>query len=121
MSIYRTCAPRAALHVRDASFDERDTVIRSFARQLGVEAELVVCDTGPRSSAFFGQLSDKRVRYFHLTDEHMTLGEKRNLCVRASAFELVACFDDDNVYAERYLSTMLEFPQNTHRPPKLSL
>ena len=81
----------------------------NFARQEHVpRRELVVYDTGSQPSAFFSSLDDARVRYRHGPDDaRQGLGAKRNWLVDAARGDVVACFDDDNVYGPAYLQTMV--------------
>lgn len=77
----------------------------NFRRQTHGDRELVVYSTGPTPSPFFGALEDGRVTYFH-EDRRVGLGEKRNVLVRRAKGAIIACFDDDNIYAPTYLAVM---------------
>ena len=83
----------------------------SFAAQTHANRELVVVDTGPAPSPFFTTpgspgREDKRVIYTHAV-HHATIGGKRNVALRLATGDVVAHFDDDDVYAPTYLATML--------------
>ena len=80
-----------------------------FAAQAN--RELVVVDTGPAPSPFFTTpgspgKEDNRVIYTHAV-HHATIGGKRNVALRLATGDVVAHFDDDDVYAPTYLATML--------------
>ncbi|KAK7230815.1 mitochondrial carrier protein [Aureococcus anophagefferens] len=83
----------------------------SFAAQTHDNRELVVVDTGPAPSPFFTTpgspgREDNRVIYTHAV-HHATIGGKRNVALRLATGDVVAHFDDDDVYAPTYLATML--------------
>ncbi|KAH8073728.1 hypothetical protein JL720_10798 [Aureococcus anophagefferens] len=83
----------------------------SFAAQTHDNRELVVVDTGPAPSPFFTTpgspgKEDNRVIYTHAV-HHATIGGKRNVALRLATGDVVAHFDDDDVYAPTYLATML--------------
>lgn len=81
-----------------------EVVVRCFRAQTWRRKELIVFDTdGPPSSTFAG-LED--VRYIH-AEGHVTLGDKRKLLVNSSRGDIVAHFDDDNVYGPMYLQVMV--------------
>ncbi|QGZ62627.1 glycosyltransferase family 2 protein [Paraburkholderia acidisoli] len=79
---------------------------RSVAAQREVALEWIVIDDSAAPSAFMRELTDLRVIYRHVP-QRMTVGEKRNLAVELARGDVIAHFDDDEVYAPRYLSTML--------------
>ncbi|KAL1519233.1 hypothetical protein AB1Y20_003492 [Prymnesium parvum] len=81
---------------------------RCFAAQTHADIELIVVDTGACPSPFFTShhFSDARVTYLHQV-EHQTIGEKRNLAIQHATGEIIAHFDDDDLYAPEYISTMV--------------
>lgn len=79
---------------------------RSFASQRVPALEWIVIDDSDTPSAFMASLNDERVMYRHLRTR-LTIGEKRNLAAELARGEVIAHFDDDEVYAPDYLSTML--------------
>lgn len=91
-----------------------------FHAQTHEDKELIVVASGERESPFFSSLSSdqcKHVRYVHV-DEPMTVGEKRNLAIRDySTGEIIANFDDDELYFPAYLSTMVK----TMKLPKAAM
>ncbi len=78
---------------------------RCFAAQTWPDRELLILDDSPAPSPFFSALGDDRVTYRHLT-QPLALGEKRNRLVAQAQGELIAHFDDDDLYAPTYLETM---------------
>lgn len=79
---------------------------RSFASQRVSGREWIVIDDSDAPSVFMASLNDERVVYRHLRTR-LTIGEKRNLAAELARGEVIAHFDDDEVYAPDYLSTML--------------
>jgi glycosyltransferase involved in cell wall biosynthesis len=72
---------------------------------------LVVVDSGPKPSPFLKKLQDERLRYVHvkMQDEAaVSIGTKRNTAAAAAGDEadLIAHFDDDDIYAPCYLETL---------------
>uniref|UniRef100_A0A7S4UU34 Glycosyltransferase 2-like domain-containing protein n=1 Tax=Alexandrium monilatum TaxID=311494 RepID=A0A7S4UU34_9DINO len=114
-----TCEARQHFH---------ELLYRNFCAQSWPDKELVVLDTGGAPSPFFsGQVSqgepcwtgdgplsslspaeDPRVLYVHMRRYPLTLGHKRNQLIQLASGEVVAHFDDDNLYAPQYLATMVE-------------
>uniref|UniRef100_A0A7S4RSS9 peptidylprolyl isomerase n=1 Tax=Alexandrium monilatum TaxID=311494 RepID=A0A7S4RSS9_9DINO len=84
-----------------------------FLLQDVEDKELVVVDTGPGPSHFFGRLHDERVKYRHVPgpEDSMTIGAKRNCALHMASGEFVAHFDDDDLYAPPYLGGMLQVLQ----------
>jgi glycosyltransferase involved in cell wall biosynthesis len=76
-----------------------------FRDQTHGDRELIVYDDSPAPSPFFAALGDARVRYLH-SPVRLTIGEKRNRLVEEARGELVAFFDDDDLYAPAYLGEM---------------
>ncbi|WP_430318108.1 glycosyltransferase family 2 protein [Pseudomonas nitroreducens] len=79
---------------------------RSFCSQSVESLEWVVIDDSDKPSAFMESLSDSRVVYRHLPSQK-TIGEKRNLANEIARGDIIAHFDDDEVYAPNYLAAML--------------
>uniref|UniRef100_A0A6T1E7A2 Glycosyltransferase 2-like domain-containing protein n=1 Tax=Alexandrium monilatum TaxID=311494 RepID=A0A6T1E7A2_9DINO len=79
-----------------------------FCQQSYQPRELVVIDTGPRPSSFLVERAkhDRAVVYRWFTDGRWTIGTKRNLACFLSRGELIAHFDDDDLYAPDYLAHM---------------
>lgn len=78
-----------------------------FATQTGVDdLELVVLDTGAERSPFFAACDDPRVTYVYSKND-LTTGEKRNRILELATGEIIANFDDDNFYCDRYLELMV--------------
>ena len=77
--------------------------IKYFLRQDYPAKELIVVDDGEDA---VGDLvpADGRIRYVRL-DRGASVGEKRNIAVRAAAGPLIAHWDDDDWYGPAYLST----------------
>lgn len=104
-----------------------------FVDQDWPDKELIVLDTGGDPSPFFTEgprelaslcfdgmpggspraplrspLEDPRVWYVHVREYPLTLGDKRNQLIQLSSGEIVAHFDDDNIYAPEYLTAMVK-------------
>lgn len=79
----------------------------SFCAQQDVSIEWIVIDDSNKPSAFISTLNDPRVTYLHLSSRK-TIGEKRNIAIELSRGEIIAHFDDDEIYGPNYISTMLE-------------
>jgi glycosyltransferase involved in cell wall biosynthesis len=80
---------------------------RSFAAQQAGALEWIVIDDSEVPSAFMTNLRDERVVYRHLP-ARLSIGEKRNLAASLARGEVIAHFDDDEVYAPGYLTAMLD-------------
>lgn len=53
---------------------------------------------------------DKRIKYIYTKkDKALKIGEKRNHLIEISTGQWIAHIDDDDLYTEQYLSTMLDF------------
>ena len=81
-----------------------------FRLQSWPRREMVVLETGGdgEDSAFWRGVAraDRRVRYIYERKD-MALGPKRNRFLKLVEGEVVAQFDDDDVYAPSYLDTMV--------------
>lgn len=93
-----------------------------FHSQTYRDKELIVVDTGEVPSPFFkargGGLGD--VKYVHLLDT-LTVGEKRNLAIREhSTGEIIANFDDDDLYFPAYLQVMVKSLTSSSPSPALT-
>jgi len=91
---------------------------RCFAAQTHPHVELVVVDSGGAPSPFFTRAGgvaegDPRVKYVHVPQRQqqqqtqLSIGEKRNLAVQHATGDVICHFDDDDLYAPSYVSTML--------------
>jgi len=86
---------------------------RCFEAQTWPDKELVVVETyNKAASPFFAALanSDPRVVYVKFKQEtgsDWSIGLKRNIGVHMSSGEFVAHFDDDDLYAPVYLTSMI--------------
>mmetsp|Transcript_109953 Transcript_109953/g.342802 ORF Transcript_109953/g.342802 Transcript_109953/m.342802 type:complete len:719 (-) Transcript_109953:312-2468(-) len=84
-----------------------------FSLQEHTPRELVVIDTNEwEPSAFLEEKarSDSRLfyRHFRVPEKKWCIGLKRNLACYYAAGEVIAHFDDDDMYAPNYLSVMLK-------------
>ncbi|CAG9256035.1 glycosyltransferase family 2 protein [Paraburkholderia unamae] len=79
---------------------------RSFASQRALALEWIVIDDSEAPSAYMASLRDERVVYRHLPTR-LSIGEKRNLAAELARGEIIAHFDDDEIYAPDYLGAML--------------
>ena len=86
------------------------SVYECFRGQTWPSRELVVLETGGdgAASAFWRNAArnDGRVRYVYEAQD-MNLGPKRNRFLEFVRGAVVAQFDDDDLYAPRYLDTMV--------------
>jgi glycosyltransferase involved in cell wall biosynthesis len=87
--------------------DRLRTMYRCFAQQTWPDRELLILDDSPQPSPFFTKLSDPQVIYRHLT-QPLVLGEKRNRLVAYSSGDFIAHFDDDDLYAPDYLTSLMK-------------
>mmetsp|Transcript_19684 Transcript_19684/g.51746 ORF Transcript_19684/g.51746 Transcript_19684/m.51746 type:complete len:414 (-) Transcript_19684:7-1248(-) len=82
-----------------------------FVEQRWPDKELVVIDTGACPSPFLAKvaLQDTRLVYRHYRTMATSwpVGLKRNLAVHLASGQVVAHFDDDDLYAPGYLSHMV--------------
>jgi len=80
-----------------------------FFSQTYVDKELIVVDSGEFPSPFFSSMGDSpAVKYVHVKDP-LSAGEKRNIAIRQYASgEIIANFDDDDLYFPAYLQTMVK-------------
>jgi glycosyltransferase involved in cell wall biosynthesis len=83
-----------------------ESLYQSFADQDHGPKDLWVLDNSPQSSPFFGQLTDERVHYVHRPGR-TPHGAARNELLRMSQGQIIAHFDDDDLYSVSYLSSML--------------
>jgi len=94
------------------SFHEQ--VWRVFEAQTWPDKELIVVETFSNApSPFFTTRSqeDDRIIYVPLevtANMDLTIGLKRNMCTHLASGKFIANFDDDDLYAPEYLSTMLQ-------------
>uniref|UniRef100_A0A7S1KXB0 Glycosyltransferase 2-like domain-containing protein n=1 Tax=Alexandrium catenella TaxID=2925 RepID=A0A7S1KXB0_ALECA len=92
-----------------------------FEKQEHAPRELVVIDTSEEEpSAFFEEKarSDSRLLYkhFRVPEKKWCIGLKRNLACYLASGDVIAHFDDDDMYGDIYLETMLRYL----RLPKLA-
>eukprot|EP00746_Dinoflagellata_sp_MGD_P025346 gnl/MRDRNA2_/MRDRNA2_159567_c0_seq1.p1 gnl/MRDRNA2_/MRDRNA2_159567_c0~~gnl/MRDRNA2_/MRDRNA2_159567_c0_seq1.p1 ORF type:complete len:540 (-),score=79.48 gnl/MRDRNA2_/MRDRNA2_159567_c0_seq1:165-1688(-) len=84
-----------------------------FDAQDWADKELVVVETYQHSpSPFFTNKSkeDKRLIYMSFKlpiAQDFSIGLKRNMCTHLASGEILANFDDDDIYAPMYISTMV--------------
>ena len=86
---------------------------RCFLDQSWQDKELVVVETyHDQPSAFFRRIAreDTRLRYIAIqcpVGEDLTVGAKRNLTVLLASGEYCVNFDDDDLYADKYVERMV--------------
>ncbi len=88
--------------------DRHKNLFIAFDHQTYKDKELLVFDDSEEPSDFFTQLSDPRVRYFHLPSR-IALGLKRDFLIQKAEGEIIAHFDDDDYYAPGYLEYMVPY------------
>jgi len=101
---------------RDSRRNFHEQLWAVFNAQTWPDKELVVVETFSRNvaSVFLAAkaASDERLIYVPLVIDagapDLTIGMKRNMCTYLASGEFVANFDDDDIYAPRYLETMVE-------------
>jgi len=89
-----------------------EQLYRVFATQRWLLKELVVVDTGRCPSPVMERHAreDARVVYRHFGDASAgswSVGLKRNVAVFLASGDIIAHFDDDDLYAPTYLTTMI--------------
>lgn len=93
---------------------------QSFLAQIAQPIEWIVIDDSDNRSQFMENLNDQRVIYHH-SSRRVSVGEKRNLAIELARGEIIAHFDDDEIYAPDYLSTLVgEMQENDASFAKLS-
>lgn len=109
------CSPRGTVAGRvsvlcPTTFQRREfhgLLLANVRRQTWRDVEFVVFDDAPTPSPSLAAAED--VVYVRAPmDSGVSLGEKRNRMMALATGEFVANFDDDNVYAATYLSTMID-------------
>lgn len=107
-----------------AKYHER--LYKQFKNQdINKYIELLVLDDAQESSPFFDTKDDiwndvHSVTYHHISKK-LSIGKKRNMLCSMARGEFIAHFDDDDLYAPNYLSTMLaQFTNNSILLCKLS-
>lgn len=93
-------------------------VYSCFASSCLEPKELVVVDTGLTGpSPVFLQVADNDprlvYRHFRVPSHEWSVGLKRNIAVNLAVGEVIAHFDDDDLYSPEYLSHMLEAMQGS--------
>ena len=84
-----------------------------FLDQTWKEKELLVVETyHDEPSAFFQRIAeqDSRLKYTAIqrpVGEDLTVGAKRNLTILLASGQYIVNFDDDDLYADRYVERML--------------
>lgn len=73
--------------------------------------EMIIVDDSPEAVDFLDEelCREHRIRYYHMSNKRMTLGEKLNLMTQLARGEIIVEFDDDDYYAPRYIERMVEF------------
>lgn len=85
-----------------------------FATQTYAPRELIIIDTcEDEPSQLFEQMmqKDARVTYlhFHVPETQWSIGLKRNLACYLASGQVIAHFDDDDLYASCYLEDMVKY------------
>ena len=84
-----------------------------FVDQSWPDKELVVVETyHDEPSSFFQQIAriDKRLKYVAIkrpVGEDLTVGAKRNMTILRASGQYIVNFDDDDLYADRYVERMV--------------
>ena len=89
--------------------DKHEALYRYFQEQDYPERDMWVLDDSGEPSPFFCSLrdSDERLHYIHTTDRQ-SIGHKRNQLIAMAGGDVIAHFDDDDVYRPPYLSAMID-------------
>ena len=77
-----------------------------FRSQDYTNIEWLILDDSPQAAECLGDLSDENIFYQHM-DRKISVGEKRNLLVERARGEIIVQFDDDDYYAQNYVSSMV--------------
>ena len=73
--------------------------------QTRARVEWIIWDDSPAPSPHFSSLSDPNIKYVH-SSAALSIGEIRNRMVGMVQGGIIAHFDDDDYYGEKYLETM---------------
>ena len=86
-----------------------EALYQCFQEQDHPDRDMWVLDDSYEPSPFFCSLrdSDERLHYVH-TSGRQSIGHKRNQLIAMSRGDVIAHFDDDDLYTPTYLSSMLE-------------
>ena len=79
---------------------------RVVLAQTDTDWEWLIWDDSPEPSPYVSALSNRRIHDRH-DQVRRTIGAKRNILVDHARGAIIAHFDDDDLYAPNYLSTML--------------
>eukprot|EP00746_Dinoflagellata_sp_MGD_P130214 gnl/MRDRNA2_/MRDRNA2_64176_c0_seq3.p1 gnl/MRDRNA2_/MRDRNA2_64176_c0~~gnl/MRDRNA2_/MRDRNA2_64176_c0_seq3.p1 ORF type:complete len:408 (-),score=66.06 gnl/MRDRNA2_/MRDRNA2_64176_c0_seq3:32-1255(-) len=91
-----------------------------FDSQAWEDKELVVVETYTDSpSPFFTEKAKEDSRLVYLpfarpNEKDWSIGLKRNICTHMASGEILVNFDDDDIYASRYVSTMVHDMQESN-------
>jgi glycosyltransferase involved in cell wall biosynthesis len=69
--------------------------------------EWIILDDSEKPDLNFQVKSIENVKYIH-QKKRLSVGEKRNLLVKASAGKYIVQFDDDDFYGEKYIETLMK-------------
>jgi glycosyltransferase involved in cell wall biosynthesis len=86
-----------------------ESLYKTFVSQDYEHKQLLIHDCSDTPSPTFFKMADPRVRYIH-TPGRVSHGDARNTLLQmsqTSMAQVVAHFDDDDLYAPHYLTTML--------------
>lgn len=80
-----------------------------FSAQTWPDKELVVVETHRgQGSSFFRQIAEKHSNVVYVSlRRQISIGCKRNLGAYLASGDVIACFDDDDIYAANYINTMV--------------
>jgi glycosyltransferase involved in cell wall biosynthesis len=85
-----------------------EALYRTFTSQDHPAKDLWVLDETSVPSPFFTALGDKDPSVHYLHAQRTSIGHARNTLIQSCSGSVVAHFDDDDVYAPHYLSSMLD-------------
>ncbi|MFQ6396929.1 glycosyltransferase [Nocardia sp. KC 131] len=88
------------------------TAVRHYCSQTyDGGMELIILDDSPEPADFLDEklCHEHRIRYYHVPNNRMTLGDKLNLMTQLARGEIIVEFDDDDYYAPQYIERMIEF------------
>ena len=90
--------------------DKLPQLLDVFRTQTHEPKELLVYDDSPQPSAFMqaAAKADPAIRYLY-SPTRLTIGAKRNALIQAARGDIIASFDDDDIYHADFLSRAVEW------------
>ncbi|MEV6428335.1 glycosyltransferase family 2 protein [Nocardia sp. NPDC051463] len=87
-------------------------VVRHYCAQtFDGGMEMIIVDDSPEPVDFLDEelCREHRIRYYHIPNSRITIGDKINLMTQLAHGEIIVDFDDDDYYTPQYIERMVEF------------